>query len=345
MRDIRYMFIFRQKNIRTNFSLSVLLYFCLCLSGCERRELTYYREAEITIRADWSRSGLEEAGMGATALFYPAAGGIPKVVLMGDRKQETVRLSPGIYHVIIFNRTFDDFSGIGFRGDTHATLSAYARQVELRDGTGETVIVGVPEAIASDAVENFEVTESMLGNYSPLNSRQAASGDAESPDPCLLCLSPRSLVKNVVVKINIKGLNNVRSAVGLLEGVSESVLLKDGTPSGNLVTQQFELGEIRFADGSLTEGSVTGNFPVFGFATEVPHRFVLKMLLVDGKTQLEQDFTVVPHELEEEGRITLYMEVDAETVPDVKPEGGSDSGFDVDVDDWGDEKDSDIEIK
>ena len=40
----------------------VLLFLCLCLSSCERRELTYFEEAEINVEVDWSRSGLSESG-------------------------------------------------------------------------------------------------------------------------------------------------------------------------------------------------------------------------------------------------------------------------------------------
>ena len=39
------------------------------------------------------------------------------------------------------------------------------------------------------------------------------------------------------------------------------------------------------------------------------------------------------------GNIMLYIDASApEVFPDVKPEGGSDSGFDVDVDEWEDEE-------
>lgn len=54
-------------------------YFCLyawCLCSCDRRDLTYSDEAEITITADWSKTGLSklEGQYGATAVFYPIGG-------------------------------------------------------------------------------------------------------------------------------------------------------------------------------------------------------------------------------------------------------------------------------
>ena len=81
----------------------------LWLASCERRELTFYTEAEITVTADWSRADQQEENQyGATLIFYPQDGGTPRVVLMGDRTQTTVRLPDGRYDAILFNRSFDE---------------------------------------------------------------------------------------------------------------------------------------------------------------------------------------------------------------------------------------------
>ena len=86
--------------------LWILLCLLLFLAGCERRELTYYDAAEITLTADWSQSGMDnkdEAARGATAIFYPTNGGEPKIFLMGDYSREAIRLPEGVYNVILFN--------------------------------------------------------------------------------------------------------------------------------------------------------------------------------------------------------------------------------------------------
>ena len=116
-----------------------LLFFCLlCVSillvSCERRDLTYYEVSEITLTADWNDSGLDdkEQKYGATAVFYPRNGGEPKIFMMGDRSGDAVRLPMGVYDIIVFNRSFNDFSNIAFRGNSYETLEAYARKVETR---------------------------------------------------------------------------------------------------------------------------------------------------------------------------------------------------------------------
>lgn len=109
----------------------------LWLASCERRELTFYTEAEITVTADWSRADQQEENQyGATLIFYPQDGGTPRVVLMGDRTQTTVRLPDGRYDAILFNRSFDEFGTMAFRGQEQLhTLEAYALQTETRYGT------------------------------------------------------------------------------------------------------------------------------------------------------------------------------------------------------------------
>ena len=106
------------------------------LVACSHREQVYSLETEIMISADWSRSGLneKEQDYGATTVFYPTDGSSPIMVLMGDRTYKTVYLKEGRYDVVLFNRSFDDFGNLGFRGeDAYRTLEAHATNVVTKD--------------------------------------------------------------------------------------------------------------------------------------------------------------------------------------------------------------------
>ena len=164
----------------------VLLCLVVLFTGCERRALTYYEVTELHILVDWSQSGLaaEEENYGSTILFYPRDGGTPHIFQMGERTGETVRLPMGTYDAIIFNRSFNDFSNIAFRGDSYETLEAYARKVETRVDEVTRVetrtIISSPDELAVATLEGFIVTEDMLGNYSQTTyGRTAASRTAE----------------------------------------------------------------------------------------------------------------------------------------------------------------------
>ena len=79
----------------------VCIILCSLLWVCERRELTYYMEAEVTVTADWSRAGLEEEKEeGATLIIFPQDGSAPRIVLTGEREHTTVRLPLGTYDAV-----------------------------------------------------------------------------------------------------------------------------------------------------------------------------------------------------------------------------------------------------
>lgn len=317
----------------TSFLLSVLLFFCLYFSSCERRELTYFSAAQITISADWSRAGLndQEQNYGATAVFYPVCGGKPILVLMGDRKETVVRLGEGLYDVILFNRSFDDFGGIAFRGeDRYRTLEAYGTTAES------------PDELAADRMERFEVTPGMLGNYAPVPKTR---GLVAEDDSCHLCFTPEKLTKEITALIRIKGMNNIRTATCTLSGVSESIFLASGQSSEKTLTQEFTLRNPVFLPGSLTEGTMSATFSVFGFDETIRHDLHLNALLVDGKTRFEESFDNVKISRADniDGTFTIIIDLTCtKTIPNVKVEGGS--GLDADVDDWPDEEDTDVNI-
>ena len=134
----------------------------LLFASCERRELTYYMEAEITVTADWSHAGVpEEKDDGVTLVIFPQDGSEPRVILTGERERTIVRLPRGTYDAILFNRSFTDFSNLLFTGmESLKSLEAYAKEVVTRADT--RVIVSSPDKLASGTVRNFEVTDDML---------------------------------------------------------------------------------------------------------------------------------------------------------------------------------------
>lgn len=295
-------------------------------AACERRELTYPHETEITITADWSKAGLSEheAQYGATAVFYPAEGGAPVTVLMGDRDRKTARLKKGRYHVVLFNRSFDDFGSIAFRGmEGHHTLEAYAKNAQNRGVDSGKVATDSPDELAAACVENFEV-------------------DGKS---CRLDFTPRKLTREITATINIKGLNNIRTATCTLGGVSESVFVASGMPSERTMMQHFELGNPVYLPGSQTEGTLSATFSVFGFDESLTHDVQFKALLVDGKTEFSEELKDMKVNVKEDGEGLVHITIEVackETVPSVRPEGSS--GMDADVDGWDEEENKDIDI-
>lgn len=322
------------------YALLALCMWLLC--GCERREVTHeneYTVAEITVTADWSGANLDyENKYGSTLVFYPHDGGSYRQVLMGDRKGEKVRLSVGTYDVLLFNRSFNDFGNVAFRGhEALETFEVYSTKRETRAEGAYEVIVASPERIAAAVYRDFEVTEDMIGNY----TRDA--GNVRSA-PVLLPLTPLEVTRSLQVKVHIRGVSNVRSVKCTISGMPSSLFLSSGALGEEYITQEFALGNMELSSGSRTDGYVSNTITVFGFDGKRDHQVAIEALLVDGTTVVEQTLTgVTVTEKDNNGIIGIYIEGSApDVMPDVKPEGSSESGFDASVDGWGEEQEEDI---
>lgn len=326
------------------------------LASCDRREITYYMESEITILADWSQADLseQENHYGATAVFFPQGGGEPKRVLMGDRTRQKVRLPAGVYDVVLFNRSFDDFGAVAFRGDLYHEFCATAHKVETRVNpeTRATtrVIVQTPEDVAAGTHTAFEVTEAMLGNYSAeaqarMQSRAVGNdtrAEEDDPERYTLRLKPEKLTQRVNVTLHIEGLHNVHHAVGVIDGVSESVSLCNGSPVGDPVSQQFVLTDIAFEEGSPFDGVMTGTFNVFGLDCSDLRNLTFTFYLADGETIVTHGFEA--EIIRTETSFEYYITLAPPPMPDVKPTEGEDAGFDVDVNGWGEPEDVEVPV-
>ena len=326
----------REMNERIRNTMWLLPLLSILLAACERRELTYYSEAEITVTADWSNAGLEEEqDYGSTLIIYPRDGGKPRMVLMGERERTTVRLPQGIYDAVIFNRSFDDFSTLAFRGqDALETLEVYAKETATR--AEGRILVKSPDKLASATLLGFEVTEDMLGNYAPAVSRIGNCPEGS----CRMNLTPLPLTREVQVKLDVKGLHNVKAAQCMLHEIPLSIFLRDGSYGTQKGKQEFSVGNPVFEEGSLSEGTLEGTINTFGSELPTSPDITLKALLIDGKTVNEQDLTdvKVTEKSDDAGNATLYIEASTPNpFPDVKPEDGKDSGFGADVEEWGDE--------
>ena len=339
----------RRCKMRISPTLYILYLFVFLLVACNRRELTYSPEATITISADWSQSGLneKEQDYGATAIFYPTDGSTPFVALMGDRTYKTLCLKEGCYNVVLFNRSFDDFGNLCFRGEkNYQTLEAYVKKMEIRnESSSERMIMESPDELAADYIEGFEVTSDMPENYSSAITQQSNRNSTRNENSCHLRFTPKKLTQKITVKIRIKGMNNIRKATCTLDGIAESIFLASRQNSEKTVTQVLRLSNPIYDSGSVIEGTLSTTISVFGFDVEIPHNLHLKAKLVDGKTIFEESFNdlAIRRLDEEDGTMSVFIDMACEkTVPNVKTEGSS--GFDADVDKWNDEVNSDIDI-
>ena len=175
------------------------------------------------------------------------------------------------------------------------------------------------------------------------------AGDSEY----LLCsLTPENIIYTIKVKVNIKGIYNLRSARAALDGMAEGYRFASAKPTKAVSTYLMEEWSLTVDQSDPTRGYIVSTLYCFGLpdghrATADENHFVLYVLLVDNKTTLDYTFPVgdkFDYD-EAEVELSLSLEIDLQDpLPDVKPEGGSGSGFDATVEDWGEEIEHDIQM-
>lgn len=325
----------------------------LTLVACNHKELClhYPHRARIRINVDWSEFP-EEQPTGMTVMVYPADGGAPQTTLSNTLDHVYVNLEEGYYHTLVFNQSVTEFGSFEFRGMNRwedaevLAVNVSSRWYESR--SGEERVVTEPEWLGIDSDGTVEVTPQMA----EISSVHMGSNPKEDVEYVIATHVPHNIIYTMHVVVHIPdGVYNLRSARSALSGLSEGVMFSTLRRSNRVATQLLEDWTLTVDKENPVKGTLTTSFHCFGLpdahqGLPEENRFLLSMLLVDGKTQIDVPVEV-GHLIEESdgGVLTLYLELTLpDGLPDVQPEGGSSSGFDATVEDWGDEIEHEIQM-
>ncbi len=318
---------------------------CVLVSGCSRREMLMgpnsgsgsgsgqngggqYTNVELNV--DWTELG--HSPNGVTAMFYPKSGGAPITCLSSTVHTSLLSVREGVYDVVVFNNSPEEFASTEFRGmEVYKTAELFYTQKGAN-----------PEQLAVAKVKDFVVTKELQ----QLNVR------------------PQNLYLDAVVRIEARGVNNIRFIKAHLTGLAGSYLLSTDTPKAGEegFKTQTDSWKLKKKDGEYNTGTLTSSFMTLGLPEKgwredmdaAPAEVMLHitMLLVDNKTVLEYTFPVGdmmkvwPLENKPAVYITLdnngdYYPID---IKDVKPADGTSNGFEADVEDWGDDEEWNLGI-
>ncbi len=343
-------------------SLYLIIYTMLsALAACDRRELTYdyHPFCDVQVEVDWSR--FSEMPTGMTVIFYPESGEKAVTHTTNSVHHTTVSLREGKYNVLLFNQSPGEFGSLGFRGlERYETAEVFAQEAASKGwySKAETEKVAAhPERFAVATLEGFVVTEDMVDAY----RKEREQGRTISR--ATVTLTPRDIIADGVVIVHVKGIYNMRSVRGSISGMAEHFLPSAFQTGTDEVTHLLESWKVDRDADNYANGTITTQYTSFGMPGMKLSRagentwknayLNISVLLVDNKTVKDYSFFVGNHiELSEEtGRITLNLELEKNeegefpiALPDVKPEGGSGSGFNATVDDWGDDVNVEVEL-
>lgn len=337
----------------------LLAVFVLLIASCERRDI--YREGKtslpVIVHMDWRNLGSDPSG--ATICFYPEDGSHPYTFKTNSVGRAIVQVPSGYYTVIVFNRTTEEYGTMQFFDMEHLGMAKAVLDTRYVAwlGTADTIgrVVYEPEVIVVGRTDHFYVHEVSSSYFDEYESTRA-EGDVEEadllPDTCRV--TPQQMVMNATVKVRVHGIQNVSSVRGHLTGMAGGDYLATRSATDTIATHAIESWTIQRDETDYTKGYLVGTFRTFGLPEQykmnkeaLNNRLSVQLKLVDGETVIGRTFYVGDRveEIEEELVVNVVVGInsteddDPITAPDVKPIGGSESGFDVTLEDWGDTHD------
>lgn len=314
------------------------------LSGC-RKDLCYnhYREARIATGWErvWERDygrgwssawPAEEFGMAYAALVPPEPSGVSMLDYdaAGRTTQNffrpeggTVVLSEGVHSFLFYNNdteyiVFNDMASLP---SASATTTTRTRASFVNPHAGERT-VNAPDVLYGAFLENIP----------PVELHQSID----------LAVTLRPLVYTYLVRYEFdKGAEHIALARGALSGMAESVYLRDGRTDDRTATVLYDCTLAPWGAQAEVRSFGAPDFPdayydplADGEAPARSYTLNLEVRLSNGKTKtFERDVT---EQLLDQPRGGVIV-VDGLTISE--EEIGSDSGFDVTVDDWGEYED------
>ena len=332
--------------------------------------------APVQVNVDWSGFRNVEIPTGMTSYVWSAESDKNVTRFMTHNLNYiTLNLEAGFYHAFVFNQSETEYSTIEFH-NLENFAKAEARVVEVKSNWYSTkqpvTKVGAkPEWLAIDCIKNIEVTEEMVARAEAeylatlpeanrqlknqaKNTRQATKSQNEVGP-----LRPTSIIKNVDLYVHLDNIIYLRSALGAVTDMAEGCYISSRATTENLITHTMENWDIvyhTYPDGSIEymKGSIKMHLSTFGLPAGHQGKpdenyMSIKLLLVDNETILEHDFPIGDliadlnsydgTQLDENGQ-PIWPEIHVywpEPLPEVEPVGGGKGGFDVGLDDWGDE--------
>ncbi|MBX9049608.1 DUF5119 domain-containing protein [Bacteroides thetaiotaomicron] len=349
--------------------LILITLICAALASCQHRDLTDYgtsSTALIPVRIDWSQTGLDPDNdpnqdvKGASVWLFPQQGsayqGPPKEYKLNNPRGEDIEVPVGIYSVLVFNNTVREFPSerVGFRGtDSYETFEYYAKP-DTRGRfaltrSGEDNVIHEPDILAAWHLDRFEVTVDMI-----TRTRSGSLSRATGMETTLSNVIPQRLTRTIKTLVHVERLNVATAAEGAVAGFGSSVFLSTGRVDNVPSMFGFSLNNRRWTDSEQRNGTIESEFESFGLLSSGTAQYT-HYTLFTLRTEHEGSTTFpappapafahdVSYQITGSGAIRLNIVIGVGldvrdpviTLPDIVIPGGG--GFDVDVDDWGDDE-------
>ena len=336
--------------------LYILLLLCIGSSSCQRHDMlmdcSCSNRAKIPIAIDWTKSGIVPKNV--TILFYKEDCGslaFEHNYEHNDKEVETyVYLPVGKYTAVVFNELRNEINDVKVKGYKNlSTLGFYADEDTEIIERSAGMYVEEPDILGLKVIRNIDITPEFIADLNDKGSTNDSSV-IDSTYNMLTNIEPENKVSLINIVLHVKGLNNARMPALIdLRNISGAYMPAEDINNTTPAVIQFDMNNRIYNTGSTTEGNISGEIAFFGVLgdrysvedqpTEAPIILDVLFMLVDKKKTLirqKLDITdLITFDVVHTGSITLTTDIHLDVaLPDVEPEGGSDSGFGSGLNDW-----------
>ena len=373
------------KNISA--SLVVIITILLTAVSCNKdyhfgfKNLCFYHPhtAPVQVNVNWNEFLHIEQPTGMTVFVWPENPEEENYrFITHNLNMITLDLEAGNYNAFVYNQTESEYATIEFHNlEDYETAEARVRETKSDWYTKlpDTKVGSEPEWLAIDCVEGIEVTEGMVAvaeeeyfagipeaekhhDYKYSNTQKKTKDGTKSVYD-IGTLVPKSIIKNVDLYVHLENLPYLRSSRGAVSDMAEGCYIASQKTTKGHVTHTLESWKVEYEQDeelgvNMMKGAIKVSLSTFGLpdghsGKPSDNTLLIKLLLVDNQTLLEQEFHIGDQladlneydgsQLDEKGNpkwpeIHVYW---PEPLPEVEPFGGSDGAFDIGVGDWGDE--------
>lgn len=265
-------------------------------------------------------------------------------------------LSPSRYAAYVFNQSESEFGTISFsnlsdwrqaqaqigkvtsKWYTAEKVRSIERELGLstRSLTDEPLVKSV-EWLGTAADDSIMLTQQML---------DTAAGRRITIDT----LHAENTVYTVTVYVHIKNIGGLRSARASLQGLADSYMLGRHRTSADKATELLEHWDMTLdstsIDGKTKYGTIKAQIETlglpYGHQGKADENILHLECLLTNDSILTYNYKVGDRfEYSDDYNVDLNFTIDIvmkDPLPDVPDSGGSSSGFEVTVDDWGEER-------
>ena len=327
-----------------------------CVS-CQPHDPFYFNNtygANVGIDVDWSEFKEDNVDGMSLILFSSVDTTQSMRHTTNSINHVDLNLQPDEYIILVHNQAVAEFATIEFTGMNNLSTAkvfperCYSDWYRPRE---HEVLAVNPEWLAFDK-EEFLVTEDMIKDDDSYYEPHKGKNNGNS----VVTLTPQNIIYTLHVSIKVKGIHNYRAGRATISGMADGYypgIEEYNTQQVTHLLESWDAEKTYTHPDGVQDGNITSEISCFGLPAEhngnsTANMLRISLLLVDNKTIINHTFDVGDKfykKTVDGSSLHLYLDLQLpDQLPDVTPAEGNNghSGFDAEVDDWGEEENTEV---